>query len=132
VTALVSALVGDCDDAGVVDDAIVEDMVDVGDDIELVVRRVELVGSNESLVDGSTLLGAAVVGATLRERSRDRTWTITDKLTRKMHSKTLTLQKLWVETQQRYDVSEPNADVTQVSKVVGVADELVEELQLQG
>jgi hypothetical protein len=49
-----------------------------------------------------------------------------------MHSKTLTLQKLWVETQQRYDVSEPNADVTQVSKVVGVADELVEELQLQG
>lgn len=62
---LVSALVGDCDDTGVVDDAIPEDIVDVGDEIELVVRRVEeLVGSGESLVDGGTLLGAAVVGAT--------------------------------------------------------------------
>lgn len=40
-----------------------------------------------------------------------------------MYSKTLTLQNSWVETQQRYDVSEPNVDVTQVSKVVGVADE---------
>lgn len=71
MTALVSALVGDCDDAGVVDDAIAEDMVDVGDDIELVVRRVELVGSNESLVDGSTLLGAAVVGATEEDAFED-------------------------------------------------------------
>jgi hypothetical protein len=70
VTVLVSGLVGDCDDVGVVDDAILEDM-DVEDKIELVVRGVEeLVGSKESLVDGGTLLGAAVVGATLRNGSR--------------------------------------------------------------
>lgn len=64
MTILVSALVGNCDDVGVVDDAILED-VDVEDKIGLVVRGAEeLVGSKESLVDGGTLLGAAVVGAT--------------------------------------------------------------------
>lgn len=47
-----------------------EDM-DVGDKIGLVVRGVEeLVGSKESLVGGGALLGAAVVGATLRNGSR--------------------------------------------------------------
>lgn len=69
MTVLVSVLVGDCDDVGVVDDAILED-VDVGDKIGLVVRGAEeLVGSKESLVDDGTLLGAAVVGATLRNGS---------------------------------------------------------------
>lgn len=70
---LVSALVEDCDDTGVVDDAIPEDIVvDVGDEIGLVVRRVEeLVGSKESLVDGGTLLGAAVVGATEEDAFED-------------------------------------------------------------
>jgi hypothetical protein len=69
VTVLVSVLVGDCDDVGVVDDAILED-VDVGDKIGLVVRGAEeLVDSKESLVDGGTLLGVAVVGATLRNGS---------------------------------------------------------------
>lgn len=69
---LVSALIGDCDDAGVVDDAIPEDIVDVKDDMGLVVRRVEeLVDNEESLVDGGTLLGAAVVGATEEEVSED-------------------------------------------------------------
>lgn len=89
---LVSALIGDCDDAGVVDDAIPEDIVDVKDETELVVRRVEeLVGDKESLVDGGTLLGAAVVGATLRNGSRNRAWMIAEKLTRKKYPKTLTL-----------------------------------------
>lgn len=38
---------------------------DAGDEIGLAVRGVEeLVGSKESLDDGGTLLGAAVVGAT--------------------------------------------------------------------
>lgn len=69
---LVSALIEDCDDAGVVDDAIPEDIVDVKDETGLVVRRVEeLVGNKESLVDGGTLLGAAVVGATEEEVSED-------------------------------------------------------------
>lgn len=68
---LVSALVGNCDDVGVVDDAILED-VDVEDKIGLVVRGAEeLVGSKESLVDGGTLLGAAVVGATEEEAFED-------------------------------------------------------------
>lgn len=71
MTILVSALVGDCDDVGVADDAILED-VDVEDKIRLVVRGAEeLVGSKESLVDGSTLLGAAVVGATEEEAFED-------------------------------------------------------------
>lgn len=68
MTVLVLAMVVDCDDAGVVDDAVLEDIVDIGDEIGLVVRRVEeLVGSRESLVDGDTLLCAAVVGATEEE-----------------------------------------------------------------
>lgn len=67
MTVLVPAMVVDCDDAGVVDDVVLEDIVDVGDEIGLVVRRVELVGSRESLVDGDTLLGAAVVSATEEE-----------------------------------------------------------------
>lgn len=71
MTILVSALVGDCDDVGVADDAILED-VDVEDKIRLVVRGAEeLVGSKESLVDGGTLLGAAVVGATEEEAFED-------------------------------------------------------------
>lgn len=68
MTILVSALVGDCDDVGFVDDAILEDV----DKIGLVVRGAEeLVGSKESLVDGNTLLGAAVVGATEEEAFED-------------------------------------------------------------
>lgn len=71
MTVLVSALVGDWDDAGVVDDVTPEDM-DAGDEIGLVVRRVEeVVGSKESLVDGGTLLGAVVVGATEEEAFED-------------------------------------------------------------
>lgn len=67
MTILVSILVGNCDDVGVVDDAILEDVDKMG----LVVRGAEeLVGSKESLVDGGTLLGAAVVGAMLRNGSR--------------------------------------------------------------
>lgn len=68
MTILVSVLVGNCDDVGVVDDAILEDVDKMG----LVVRGAEeLVGSKESLVDGGTLLGAAVVGAMEEEAFED-------------------------------------------------------------